>query len=169
MLDIEASNLDADFGVILSAAIKPYHKPPILFVNKNSVWDDSQVVRDVVSTLNTYDLVVTFYGYRFDVPFLRSRMLKTDPTLTLKPTLHHIDLYYVAKRSLKLHSGSLDAACEFFGIPGKTRLRGEYWIRAAAGDPLGLRYVTTHNRYDVIILEKLYDVLKENVGMIRTI
>jgi len=168
MLDIEASNLDANFGVVLSAAIKPYHKPTILFVNKNK-WDDSEVVKDVVSTINSYDVLVTFYGYKFDIPFLRTRMLHADPSLVLKPTLHHIDLYYVARRALKLHSNSLETLTEFFNIKGKTRLKGEMWIRATAGDPTGMKYVVEHNKYDVIILEKLYSVLKDYVGMIRTI
>jgi uncharacterized protein YprB with RNaseH-like and TPR domain len=168
MLDIEASNLDANFGVILSAAIKPYHRPIELFVNTEK-WDDSQVVKQIANRINDFDVLVTFYGHKFDIPFFRARLLHADPSLVLKPTLHHIDLYYVARRALKLHSNSLETLTEFFNIKGKTRLKGEMWIRATAGDETGLKYVVEHNKWDVVILEKLYDVLKDYVGMIRTI
>jgi len=172
-LDIEFSNLDADFGVILSSAIKPYGKPVKIFsVTKERPWDDYQVTKDTAEEVNQYDIVVTYYGFKADIPFFRTRLLKHDPTgkyIFLKNTLHHIDLYYVAKQKLKMHSNSLDAITGFFNIKGKTHLNGEMWARAAAGDEIGLKYVTYHNKYDVIILEKLYDILKDYVGQIRQI
>jgi len=171
-LDIEFSNLDADFGVILSAAIKPYGKPvKIFYISKERPWDDREVVLQTVQELNAFDIVVTFYGYKADIPYLRTRLLKHDPIgkISIKPSLHHIDLYYTAKQKLKMHSNSLDVITNFFGIKGKTHLNGEMWARAAAGDEIGLKYVTYHNKYDVIILEKLYEILKDHIGQIRMI
>src|SRR5213592_2031591 len=88
-LDIEASNLKADFGTVVVTSIKPYGGDPITFTAKPG--RDKKLLIAVAAELSKYQAWVTFYGKLFDVPFINSRMLVNGlPPLDKK---HHIDMY----------------------------------------------------------------------------
>ena len=117
--------------------------------------------KSLVDEMNKYDVVVTYYGTRFDIPFIRTRALYHGTYFPMYRQKSHKDLYYVVKSKLKLHRSSLMAATEFFGIAGKTRIRPEYWQKARWGDEQSLEYIYKHNVADVVILEKLHRKLEE--------
>ena len=68
--------------------------------------------------MNKYDVIFTYYGTRFDIPFIEHVhcIINIFPLYKQKS---HKDLYYVVKSKLKLHRSSLQAATEFFGIAVK--------------------------------------------------
>ena len=172
ILDIEASNLNANFGIMLSYAIKEYKKPKIFArtITADELISetlDKGLVKECVDILSNYDVVITYYGSRFDIPFLRTRAIYWNLDFPKYGYLKHKDVYYMVRNRLKLSRNTLEEACRTLGIKGKTRVDGTYWIKALTGDETALKYILKHNKRDVIILEKLYDKLESYVRNTR--
>src|SRR5262245_25969982 len=81
--DLETTNLAGDFGIILCAVIKPAHAGSRIFRadRLRKSWltrrsNDRAILRAVVEELSNYDIWVAHNGARFDVPFLRTRLLR---------------------------------------------------------------------------------------------
>lgn len=161
--DLETSNLNADFGFIITAAWKfkgeKVHSVAISDFKqfRHDVVDDREVAKAMYEALAGADIEVSWFGTYFDIPFLNTRLLKHG--LTPLPPVSHIDGWRVARNQLKLHSNRLDSVSKFLGIEEKTPIKGEYWVRAAAGDKRAIEYVREHNEQDVIVLEQAYDRL----------
>jgi uncharacterized protein YprB with RNaseH-like and TPR domain len=103
--------------------------------------------------------VVTYYGTNFDIPFLRTRAMIHGIEFPPYGDVYTWDLYYTVKSKMALTRNNLDRACAVLGIKGKTHLDLQVWGLAALGDETALKKVLTHNKYDVIILEKLHERL----------
>jgi len=64
MFDIETSNLNADYGILLCAVIKPLEKKPIaLRLDETKRYkvdkaDDSELVEQIRKELQNYDIIV---------------------------------------------------------------------------------------------------------------
>lgn len=173
-LDIEASNLQADFGLMLTWCI---YDP-----TTKAIWEDSlrsgdftdelgkedkRIVQSCVDCISTFDRIVTYYGRGFDVPFIRTRALHNGVKFVPYGAVNHTDLYFAAKYKLKLSSNRLENVCRnLLGKTQKTRIENKYWLAAQRGNNKALSYVLDHNRKDVLDLEKAYNKLspyfKEN-------
>ena len=164
-LDIETTNLKADFGIMLSYCIKEAGGRILEGVitpeqlTKNKAGDeDRQVVKKAIQDLGTFDKIVTYYGKRFDVPFLRTRALTMGIPFPNYGALKHIDLYDTIKHRFRLSSSRLEQACRvLLGDTNKTKIEYKFWRAAARGDKGALKYIITHNRFDVIDLERLFN------------
>jgi uncharacterized protein YprB with RNaseH-like and TPR domain len=66
-----------------------------------------------------------------------------------------------------LSRNSLDNACDYLGIKGKTPIDKNTWRAAKYGDPKALKEVLEHNKGDVVILEKLHNKLEFSRKWIR--
>ena len=165
-LDIEASNLNANFGIMFSWCIKEQGKEEIEYsiITREELMSgelDKRVVRELVEAMQKYTVIYTYYGSRFDIPFIRTRALMHNIEFPPYGEILHRDLYYLVRSRLKLNRNSLDVACGVLGIEGKTHINWNYWIKGMTGDPESLNYILEHNKYDVIILEKLHEKLAE--------
>ena len=163
-LDIETSNLSADFGIMLSYAVKEHNgkvfsgliKPQEL----NTPDQDKRLVTELVDIMEKFDRVVTFYGRKFDIPYIRTRALSHGVYFPGFGSLKHTDLYYWAKFKMKLHSNRLAVVAPFLNIPAKGHvLDGNTWTRALAGHQKSLDYILIHNIEDVISTEQLFERL----------
>jgi uncharacterized protein YprB with RNaseH-like and TPR domain len=169
MLDIESSNLNASFGIILSYCIKELDGPIISRrLHTDEIMTgiyDKVLVKDMVKDLTSFDRVVTWYGTGFDIPFMRSRCLFWNVDFPVDKTIKHTDLYYTSKFKLKLHSNRLQAVCDFLGIKSKGHpMHQRVWLKAMAGDEYALKYILTHNKEDVVSTEKVYNKLIRYAG-----
>lgn len=173
--DLECSSLNADFGVILCAVIKPAdkRKPIILRGDDFPQWrkgrsDDSPVTAAIAEELRKYDILVAHNGQRFDLPFLRSRMERWQ--LEPLPKKKLIDPVLLARNNLKLSYNSLEKVAEHLRIPiNKTPVTGETWIQAALdGDVEAMDYVVDHCVKDTLILEQVLNRLKEYCSTYNT-
>lgn len=163
-LDIEASNLDADFGIMLSYCIKDANSSKIWegIVDKKGLdkYLDKQVVTKCIEDMQKFDRVVTYYGMRFDLPFIRTRSIVHGIDFPNYSSLVHTDVYFMARNKLKLSSNRLENVSRIvLGETNKTRIDAKYWVKALRGDKKSLNYILEHNRYDVIDLEKVYNKL----------
>jgi uncharacterized protein YprB with RNaseH-like and TPR domain len=165
MFDIEASNLVADFGRMLCFGYKWLgKKPQVVAVTdfpkqfKNDPTDDRKVAEFAAKTIAEADMLVSWYGKRYDVPFIDTRLLyhRMHPL----PHIPHLDGWEIAKRKLKLRSNRLASVSTFLGVDEKTPIKGPTWVRAAAGHAPSIRYIVEHCRQDTLVLEQVYERLK---------
>jgi len=160
--DIEASNLQADFGIVLTYAIKTHgideiFQRPITAKDLRTCLDEN-VVRQCIKDLSRYDRIVTYYGSVFDFPFVRTRAITMGIPFPEYGTLLHKDMYFAARGKLSLSSKRLENVCRvLFGRTEKTRIDSAYWIKALMGNKASLEYIADHCRKDVQELERVYD------------
>lgn len=165
--DIEASNLNANWGVVYTYAIKPLNKPAI--ARTISLQDlhkglfDKPLITQFIEDCGAYTRLIWHYGTdrRFDVPFLRTRAVKWGLPFPQHKMLYVSDTYPILKNKFKLHSNRLETACDFFNIPSKAhKLRSDIWLDMITGNTKrmtrAIQYIKKHNIEDVESLEKLW-------------
>ncbi len=164
-LDIETSDFKADIGYMLSWCIKPYGSDDIAedVITQKEVLDgrfDKRITGTLLKEMESYDMLVTYYGTGFDMPFIRTRgVINGYPDVLLIGDNIHFDLYYVIRNKFKIRRNSLKIATEtLLGKTNKTDVDINIWKRARLGHKKSLDYVIEHNRYDVIDTERLYDL-----------
>lgn len=157
-LDIEASQLTASFGHTISWAIKERGgKVTHDVLRHRSLADEKRLLRSLLRVLKKFDLIYTYYGTGFDVPFLRTRCMYHNLPFPEYMMLYHRDVYYMVRSRMNLHSKRLAVVAEFLGIPGKTRVDPAIWVAASFGDKKALKYILAHNIEDVRVLEAVYE------------
>src|SRR3972149_4636607 len=169
-LDIETTNLNADFAYMLSYAIKVKSTDLIIsnVITKEEIFSgnfDKRLVQDCVTTLSKFKRIYTYYGTRFDIPFLRTRAVYHGIDFMPFGLIQHQDLYFLVRNKFKFSRNRLEGVTEFLGIDGKTKLDGNIWVRATIGDKKALVYILEHNIADVVILEKLYNRIRTYAGV----
>ena len=164
--DIETSNLDGDFGIMLSYCILDGATGTILYtvLSKSDIdgakigKEDRRVVQACIRDLAKFDRIVGFYSKRFDVPFVRTRAMSCEVDFPQYGTIVHDDVYFVIRHRFKLSSNRLENACRvILGDTNKTRIEPKYWRAAVRGDKKSLAWILDHNKKDVIDLKRLYD------------
>ena len=169
-LDIETSNLEANFGIMLTYAIKDQatgdilvdtlHEDDIACYEQDKT--DTRIIGNFVEDLLKFDRIVTFYGKRFDIPFVRTRALIDGIDFPFFGSIKHDDVYFWAKYKLRLNRNGLETVSRtLIGKTDKTHLEYKYWAGAARGDEESLEYILAHNIADVNDTEKVYNVLKD--------
>jgi len=165
--DIEATGLKADFGYLLCFGYKwldekEAHVIGLKDYPGKKLTDDSRLVKEVERILNSADVIVSYYGKRFDIPFINSRLLKADSMRFISiPDSAHVDLWFTIRYKLKLHSNRLASVIEFLDLKTKkTPLKGPQWIDAMAGDKNARSYVEDHCAADVKALEEAYLIVR---------
>ena len=174
-LDIETSNLDANFGMMYSWCIKSRGSS-----KRNIQWGlmrtnnfkkgflDTRVVKELSAELREYDRIITYYGTRFDVPYIRTRAARWGMSICEYGSLWHSDLYYIVRNKYKFNSNRLNTVANFLQLESKTPIDNEHWINAHFGDTEGLEYILKHNKKDVIVLEDLFNVVLPHMAYRRT-
>lgn len=176
-LDIETSDLNANFGYIFSYAIKEDAGKilgRVLLPNEvRSGAFDKALVGEMCRDLRKFDRVTTYYGgdHRFDLPFMRTRALFYRADFPLYREVLHTDIYPIVRNKLKLNRNRLATVCMLLGIPAKGHyLNPTIWCNARAGDKKSLDYIWRHNCEDVESLEAVAKVLlpyqKSNKGSV---
>lgn len=171
-LDIESGgSLDADWGVVLSYAIKPLDgkiihamiKPKDI-LNKNV--RDKHLLEQFCKDVWKFDTLVVYYGrdaggryQRHDIPFLRTRAAKWG--VEGFPRWHEmkvVDVYDIIRGKFKLSRRKLIDACRLFGFKNNAQpFNVDIWLDALQGKQYALNYVLfDHNDHDVIALEEVW-------------
>lgn len=167
LFDIETSNLAADFGVLLCVGYKwlgesRVYCPKIDFTTKNHRNAEKALFEAFLPAYEEADILVSYNGKRFDVPFLQAKALEYG--YNALPNTSHVDLYWTVKHSMRISRKSLQNAGYFLGLSNeKTPVEGKIWTRATLGDPKALKYIVDHCKSDVLVLEELYMRLRSLV------
>ncbi len=168
-LDIETTQFTANYGYMLSWAIKDRNTGKIYSdsITKDDLFSgviDKRIVKSLLKTMERFDCLVTYYGTKFDIPFIRTRSFVHRLGFFNMGQIKHIDLYYTTRSKLRMQRNSLEAACALFGIHGKNHVDPALWIAASLGDKKALAYVLDHNERDVDILQELHNNLETQAG-----
>lgn len=174
-MDGEMSNLSADFGQLLCACICEY-KPGKPFWTKmrtfqlgnykDKRWDDKSLAREWRDALEEYDIVASWNGIKFDVPFLNTRLERHG--LREVRIAHHKDLMYTARFRLRLSSNSLDNVARFTGVEAsKNRMDPEQWTKAMGGHRPSYDYILGHCQRDVKVLAQVWEKTKHLITDIK--
>ena len=159
--DIETDGLQVDFSTMLSWAIKEKGgKTVTSLISKEDLFSglsDRNLVESLLDEMEKYDILIGYYSDRFDMPYIRAKALHHELDFPGYGELYHWDLYWTIRGKLNLSRNSLDNACDYLGIKGKTPIEKDVWRRAKYADPSALKQVLAHNIADVEILEKLHD------------
>lgn len=168
--DIETTDLTANWGWILSAAwadLNPNNNPnrKVSHIRIDSYkgynsdrTNDKPLLVDLANALSEADVWVTWYGDRFDIPFVNTRLLVHGQSVL--PTIPSVDGWRAARNHLKLTSNRLANLSELFGADRKTPVLATQWQRARAGHKDGLDYVVEHNIKDIVVLGEVYDLIR---------
>jgi uncharacterized protein YprB with RNaseH-like and TPR domain len=171
-LDIETSNLDANFGIILTYCIKVREEDTILCdtITKDDIANnefdkpDKRLVAHLIEDMSGFDRLVAHYGERFDLKYIRTRALYLGLPFFDYGELNIDDTWVMAKNKLKLNSNRLGTVAEaLFGHTDKNAVSFKYWIGAMHADEESLAYILDHNKRDVLELEKVWEALKDMI------
>ncbi len=163
-IDIESSNLNADWGICLCVSILDLHSDELYtrIITKEEVFHktlDKELLKDVLKEMRKFDRLIGYYAsnMRFDIPFLRGRSTHHSLDFPNYGEIVMEDLYPSVKYKFRLSRNRLENASRFLvGETSKTHWSGKYWIRAIQGDPEALAYIEDHCKKDVQDLKKLY-------------
>lgn len=167
-LDIEASNLSADFGIILTFGSKVVGKGKVEVLNildyrgasGDLIMAEKRMLVDISKRMLSADVWLTHYGTWYDLVFINSRLLYHNMPV-LPPSYPHIDTWKIARNRLKLRNNRLATIQEFLNLPSeKNAIKPEQWIRALGGHKASMDYIVEHNRRDVLVLEEAYNRLR---------
>ena len=165
LFDIEATNLNANFGYVLCVAWKELGKSKINCMSvedyatyKKDPTNDRELLKEVRDELSKAGALISWYGPGFDIKYINTRLIGHRETAL--PPIPNIDGWRIAKEKMKLTSNRLASVSAFLGVQEKTPLSGPIWIKASAGDTKALAYIKKHCKQDVVVLEEVYNLIK---------
>lgn len=164
-IDIETTNLKADFGIIITYSICDDATGKVSWraISKRDLRTclDEKVVKACIKDMRRFDRLIGYYSTKFDIPFIRTRAIALGLEFPEYGEIIHNDLYYTVRNKLNISSNRLDNACRtVFGDTEKTRIDADHWIKALMGDEDAIAYIVDHNIRDVQETRRLYHKLE---------
>jgi len=161
-------------GTMLSWAAKWVGTDNMMFDHNMNYGDNPADDRGTTLTLHRLldnaDIIVTYNGKKFDIPFFQGRCLAHgfEPPSPYK----HVDLFQVVRQNFRLMHRSLAAVAKHLGVEGKSETGGfELWAQCMAGDLDAWEKMVKYNIQDIHVTEDVYRVLRPwiknhpNVGL----
>ena len=166
--DIEASSLNASFGMLLTVCCGDVGEKKIDSYNLldykrrgETIFDaERKLLIDVSARLLEADVWLGWYSKKYDLPFVQSRLIKHHLPI-LPHNFPHIDGWMTAKYRLKLPSNRLATVQDFLGVEhSKTKIDPDSWLLAMSGDKEAMEVILHHNKLDIEVLREVYDRIK---------
>jgi uncharacterized protein YprB with RNaseH-like and TPR domain len=174
LLDIEATGLRGDFGMILCCVIKPiggrdtrqifkldFDNPDLLNAEKN-------MLLEIKTCLEGFQGSCGYFSSRYDIPMLRTRMIYHG--IKPIPKQKHLDVYFTVKRIINTSSRRMERVGDLMRVnarkdlPQKTKMDINEWIKVAfSRDKTSLGYIVDHCIADVDMLEGILEELRDFV------
>lgn len=130
--------------------------------NEKDVTNDKPILQGIWDLLDEADIVITQNGKAFDVKKLNARFVLNgfQPPSSYK----HIDTKILAKKNFAFTSNKLEYMTEKLCKKYKKQSHKKYpgfalWKACLAGDKEAWKEMEKYNKYDVLSLEELYNVL----------
>lgn len=154
-------------GRVIAVSAKWHDARPVLFFSEyhNGY---HEMIEAVWHLLDEADVVVTFNGDRFDLPWLNTAFAQAG--LGLPGGYKSIDLYKVVKKNFRFPTNRLMYVCQEFGLGRKMQTTGhQMWVDIMEGDEETQRkawnLMRRYNKQDVRITEELFDYLTPFIKM----
>jgi len=118
---------------------------------------DKELLEELVPILNSADEVVAHNGDRFDIKWITGRCIYHR--LDCYPKYNTVDTLKIAKKH-RFPSNKLDSLAKYLNVGAKIKTGGiDLWDRVEEGDEEALSLMLDYCDNDVIVLEKVYEVL----------
>jgi uncharacterized protein YprB with RNaseH-like and TPR domain len=171
-LDLETSNLNANYGIVYCACfledatgkIKIYRIDNYKIFKKDRT-NDKFLVSDIKKEIEGVDILVSYNGKKFDIPFLNSRLAYWGIDTIRIPK--HIDLYPIIKWHYRLSDYKLQTASYFWQTENqKTFVDGMHWVKALLSKK-SLDYIVNHCVQDIKVLKEVFERVKASIKYIK--
>jgi len=121
-----------------------------------------EMLRETLALLEECDAVVSKNGARFDIPWIRTELLKYK--LGPMPKLTHIDLEKAARAYFRFLSNKLDYIVQYLDIGKKVEHEGfPLWRKVMEGSKEARRRMVDYCKGDIIVTERLYNEMGPHI------
>src|SRR5436309_14238438 len=163
ILDIETTSLEGDAGVLVGVGLmSDAGRGEYLEARRTN--EEKALLSKLSKRLESFDVLVTWNGRSFDIPFLTTRLMlhRLDPRSILRQS--HIHLADVVKSRLRLTFTYLDHVCDFCQIDRKNCPMGldvpHLYVLAVEGDRKALLSIREHCLGDLRATRQVFLKLK---------
>jgi len=168
IFDIETTGLQANWSVMVSWCMLDHDTEKIAYdtTTRREIRDrtDKRLVKSAVKELKKYDRIITWYGSRFDIPYVRTKALYHNIDFPAYKDLYHTDLLYVSRQKLKLHSNRLGNVCQYLEIPAKGHpMTPKLNNDLQAGKEEAIKFVLEHCKEDVQSTNEMFKRLLKHM------
>ena len=167
IMDIESTALDADVGIFVGGGLMELDGKFRWFYSKNPRYE-AQVLDKFLEEIAGYQVMFTWNGRIFDIPFIAARSLKHGLRIERLYTPTHIDLAEFVKSNLRLVRSDLYHVARFLNIKKDLRVEGldvpALYVKAIRGNKEALSAIKKHCRDDLEVTRK---VLKKLLPLIK--
>lgn len=160
-----------EYGTMVCFAAKWYGQDEIEFYADWQSGGEEAMVAEAWRLFDEADVVVSFYGSRFDVPHINTSCLRFG--LAPPSPYKQIDLKLVVGRQFKFSSNKLEFVSRVLGLEGKEKHEGfPMWdkvmneVRRNGEKPFSLEVeldakarFEDYNKRDVFLLDEVYEAL----------
>ena len=159
--DIESTDLKANVGFLLCWGLLTTDgtvysdRISRREIMGSSIEPDRRITASALRALREVDVIVTYNGIHFDVPFLRTRALAHGLRFPAYGQLLHIDLYFAVKSLVRTTNKRMGTITEFLGMTPKDHYDVRVWNSARRGDNTSLQHIYDHNISDLHITQDL--------------
>lgn len=124
--------------------------------------EDKRICKSIWKLIDEADIIISHNGISFDMKKLNTRFIANK--MSLPRDYKNIDTLRLARRAFSFSSNRLDYLARFLGVGEKTE-GADYslWLRCLTGDEKSLITMQEYNKNDVVILERVYNILKEGL------
>ena len=130
---------------------------------KKDHFNETPILKKLHAIFAQADIAVAHFGSKFDLPYLRTKMIERRLPPLWEPYL--IDTWAISKKYLKLRNNRLDTLIAAFGTPThKTHFNVKLWKKAEHGDLKCARMIDHHCKKDVNALEEVYLLLRDVIA-----
>lgn len=134
----------------------------VLYLHWDEKQNDKEMLKSFVDVANTADELVGHNGDRFDLAWIRTRCLFHG--VPMFPTYTTIDTLKISRSKFKFNSNKLDYISQFLHIGKKIKTDYSLWKKILLeSDEVALKKMIKYCQNDVIILEKVYNKLRNHI------
>jgi len=138
--------------------VKVYSLPDFKSFKKDKT-DDKELLQKLWELLDEAEVVVGHNSNAFDIKKTNARFLANG--MKCPSPYKTVDTLLEARKHFFFNSNKLDHLSKLLGIGDKVETGGfGLWLECMAGNMKAWKKMTTYNKHDVVLLEKLYLVLR---------
>ena len=166
--DIETTDLKAMMGLLLCGSFQPIVPEEHGSAEAYTLFDplgpkvkkdanpDKALAIALRNEVEKYDVIVTWNGKMFDIPFLNARLLKHHER-PVRVKFHFDAMYQAGYSANRIGSKKLVNVQKFLDCTeAKTEIDWDVWKLAIMGDDEALAQVIEHCEQDVKVLAEVY-------------
>lgn len=160
-INLNTDNIIEDWRIIcISYKWEGEDKVHTLKWDKNKC--DKKLLEKFIKIANQADEIIAHNGDRFDIKKIRTRCI--FHRIPMFPKYRSLDTLKKARGNFSFNSNRLDYIAKFLGVGAKLEHEGfQMWVKCMQGDKQALKDMIQYCEMDIIVLEDVYNELKDYV------